>query len=465
MSKSESNHQVAPGAHRVLTHTKPTTNKARGKKQKSYSAFEKSAHWLRENQLGFSFNIITLLCLTHLCMPEARAYTTRFFWVSHYNPRTGEYAIGGNDLYFLVFWIVLFTGIRASVMEYLLAPLAKHWGVTKVKDITRFTEQAWLLCYYSVFWTLGLYIYCTSKYFLNLREMFTDWPTRELSEVTKAYILCQWAFWLQQLVVINIEERRKDHWQMLAHHIITIVLMSTSYALHLTRVANLVLVLMDVVDIVFPLAKCLKYLGFTILRDVVFGIFMLSWFIARHVFYLVTMWSIWTHMAEIIPIGCYHGSQDSLAGPTPLPDRGWSHLLDPFLNPSGTICYSDNVRWGFLGALGFLQVITLFWFVLIVKVAIRVVQGMGADDIRSDDELQSEDYSCGGGDENNGRDRYKTPECRKATTRVGAETVALENPTCTAGGNRITGSSGIHLSGHYSRKEILGRIGCEKQSS
>jgi acyl-CoA-dependent ceramide synthase len=84
--------------------------------------------------------------------------------------------------------------------------------------------------------------------------MFTDWPTRELPEITKAYILCQWAFWLQQLVVINIEERRKDHWQMLAHHIITIVLMSTSYALHLTRVANLVLVLMDVVDIVFPVS-------------------------------------------------------------------------------------------------------------------------------------------------------------------------------------------------------------------
>lgn len=84
--------------------------------------------------------------------------------------------------------------------------------------------------------------------------MFTDWPTRELPALKKTYILAQLAFWLQQIVVINIEERRKDHWQMLSHHIVTVVLMSTSYAMHLTRVANLVLVLMDVVDIFFPVS-------------------------------------------------------------------------------------------------------------------------------------------------------------------------------------------------------------------
>lgn len=70
----------------------------------------------------------------------------------------------------------------------------------------------------------------------------------------KWYILSQWAFWIQQLLVINIEERRKDHWQMLTHHLLTIGLLYTSYTLHLTRVANLVLILMDVVDIFFPVS-------------------------------------------------------------------------------------------------------------------------------------------------------------------------------------------------------------------
>jgi hypothetical protein len=33
--------------------------------------------------------------------------------------------------------------------------------------------------------------------------MFTNWPTRELPGLAKTYILAQWAFWLQQLLVIH----------------------------------------------------------------------------------------------------------------------------------------------------------------------------------------------------------------------------------------------------------------------
>ncbi|KAJ5149514.1 Sphingosine N-acyltransferase, partial [Penicillium atrosanguineum] len=334
-----------------------------------------------------SFNLIAILFFIHLCLPKDRPYTSAFFSLSHYNTNTGNFGLGGGDFFFLGSCIILFTGLRASCMEYLLEPLARQWGVWKKKEVIRFSEQAWLLCYYSIFWTLGVYIYYTSYYFLALREMFTNWPARELPGITKAYILGQWAFWLQQLIVINVEERRKDHWQMLAHHIITILLVYTSYALHLTRVANLVLVLMDVVDIFFPLAKCLKYLGFSTMRDIMFGFFMLSWFLARHVFYILNMYHIWTYMPETIQPGCYYRSPDSLIiGPSPLPKDGRSYMFEAFLNPSGTICYSDGIRWGFLGALGFLQVLTINWFFLILQVAIRVVKGVGADDIRSEDE-------------------------------------------------------------------------------
>jgi acyl-CoA-dependent ceramide synthase len=61
----------------------------------------------------------------------------------------------------------------------------------------------------------------------------------------------QLGFWLQQLLVINLEERRKDHWQMYTHHIFTILLVSTSYAFYQTRVGNVILCLMDVVDLIF----------------------------------------------------------------------------------------------------------------------------------------------------------------------------------------------------------------------
>lgn len=85
-----------------------------------------------------------------------------------------------------------------------------------------------------------------------MKELWTNWPDRELTGIMKGYILGQWAFWLQQIIVINIEERRKDHWQMLAHHFITSALISSCYSYHHTRVGNFILVIMDVVDLFLP---------------------------------------------------------------------------------------------------------------------------------------------------------------------------------------------------------------------
>lgn len=87
-----------------------------------------------------------------------------------------------------------------------------------------------------------------------MEELWTDWPQREMDGLMKGYNLGQWAFWLQQILVINMEDRRSDHWQMLSHHVVTIALIAASYAYHLTRVGNLIMVLMDVVDLVFPVS-------------------------------------------------------------------------------------------------------------------------------------------------------------------------------------------------------------------
>ncbi len=73
-----------------------------------------------------------------------------------FQARTGLYAVGKDDGYLIFFCVVLFSGLRASTMEYILAPFAKSSGVTKKKEVTRFSEQAWLLIYYTVIWPLGV---------------------------------------------------------------------------------------------------------------------------------------------------------------------------------------------------------------------------------------------------------------------------------------------------------------------
>lgn len=59
---------------------------------------------------------------------------------------------------------------------------------------------------------------------------------------------------MHQVLILNAEERRKDHWQMMAHHVITIVLMFLSYFYNFTRVGSLIMVLMDYCDIFLPVS-------------------------------------------------------------------------------------------------------------------------------------------------------------------------------------------------------------------
>ena len=88
-----------------------------------------------------------------------------------------------------------------------------------------------------------------SPYWMNLEQLWTDWPVTHTSGLMKWYYLAQFAFWLQQIFVLQIEERRKDHWQMFAHHIITCGLLAASYTHHMTRVGHVILCIMDVIDI------------------------------------------------------------------------------------------------------------------------------------------------------------------------------------------------------------------------
>ena len=94
--------------------------------------------------------------MTHLVFPRAQRHTRKFFKLSYYNEETGEYRAGWDDALMVLYWIVIFTGLRAAFIDCVLILLAKTGGIKTVRDQLRFAEQAWLLVYYSVFWTLGV---------------------------------------------------------------------------------------------------------------------------------------------------------------------------------------------------------------------------------------------------------------------------------------------------------------------
>lgn len=106
--------------------------------------------------VGFSAIILAFMHGCHYLVPQLQPTTRKLLEVCYYNPATGNYGKGPDDIYLVFYWIVMFTFLRATAVDYIFMPFARRGGISAKKDLVRFAEQAWLLVYYSIFWTLGM---------------------------------------------------------------------------------------------------------------------------------------------------------------------------------------------------------------------------------------------------------------------------------------------------------------------
>ncbi|GLB33753.1 putative longevity-assurance protein [Lyophyllum shimeji] len=230
------------------------------------------------------------------------------------------------------------------------------------RSVLRFAEQGWSVVYYTLQWSYGLYVHRNlPTRILDPTALWQGYPHTPLAGPLKFYYLTQTAFYMHQVLILNAEARRKDHVQMMTHHVITIILMVTSYFSNLTRIGCLIMVLMDWCDIFLPLAKMIRYIEISQFAcDLTFGWFLISWLVTRHVLFLISIISTYKDAPKLIPLK-------------------WSPEEGRYLNETSWI--------GFLAALLALQILQIIWFGMICRVAWRVLTtDKGASDDRSDDE-------------------------------------------------------------------------------
>ena len=164
--------------------------------------------------------------------------------------------------------------------------------------------------------------------------------------------------------------------------------------------------------------------------------------------------------------GCYWGPSNNLHGPLE-PPNSFGYLIQPFRDQKGLVCWNTTVRWMFLSMLAMLQVILLVWFGMIIRVASKVIKGGEAEDSRSDDEEEGvEGLSvCISTFTEDKQFQLPPIEIPPLEEEVGVE--ALDFSSRRASPARryrksAGAASGVAL--HSDRKELLGRIGCDKGS-
>lgn len=316
-----------------------------------------------ERALEFEFEVTSVLTLSVVLAYYVfqHPFTKKCLFPSY--GFENQYDKGYDDIYYVGYWAVTFTCLRASAMKFIFLPLGQWWGLNSFKR-QRYAEQGWAFSCYIVFWTVGMCIMYAGPHWMNTAHYWIDYPHVAISKSMKMYYLMQLAFWVHQIYTIHVEKRRKDHVAMVTHHFITITLLVSSYATNFTRIGNAVLCCMDLADVFLSLAKILKYMGFTTLCDFTFALFAISWPITRHVLFSIIIWATAVEPHQYL-------------------DMKWEPEKGKYFTP-----FTQKVYISLFLAL---NVIMVYWFMMILNVIIRVLQGKNAEDTRSDEEDEAVD--------------------------------------------------------------------------
>lgn len=292
-----------------------------------------------------------------------------FFELSYktIDPTTGEamYGKGKKDFLFVAMFIVFFTFFREFCMQILLRPLAIKLGIARQSKISRFMEQTYSIVYYSMSGPFGLYImYKLPLWYFDTTMFYVNFPHREHIFEFKLFYLLQASFWTQQSIVLSLmlEKPRKDFYELVFHHIITMALIFLSYRFHFTWIGLAVYITMDISDLFLAFSKTLNYLGSSL--AVPFFVFFAGvWTYTRHYLNLKILYSIATEFATVGPFELNWETQQY---------KCW---------------ISQYITFALLLAL---QLVNAYWMFLIIRVAVRLVVSGEKKDDRSDDESEEE---------------------------------------------------------------------------
>lgn len=255
-------------------------------------------------------------------------------------------------------------GLRKAVVEPLAAKLL---GAKSTKSkVQKFAQSCMEMVFYGAFTVFGALVVPGQTWFWPSKLWWSDYKSGKMLFVTdalKAYYLLYAARYAQGIVSCLIEHKRKDFWEMQMHHIVTVSLIGISYAFGWNRVGAVVMALLDPADVPLHVAKQFKYVGDArggktqkIMQtgaDIFFVVFMLLFAVMRLGLYPYVVWS------------------STFEGP-----RHFQY---------GAGAYAC------VALLFVLLGLQVYWFALIVKVAIKVVTSGAAEDVRSDDEDEEDE--------------------------------------------------------------------------
>ncbi|KAI0796697.1 TLC domain-containing protein [Abortiporus biennis] len=292
-------------------------------------------------------------------------------FISHPTPSPPDdprYRKGYLDLLFIAYYVIVWSWFRQVIILHFWKPFGRWFGVKKEAKLDRLGEQGHAMTYFTIMAIWGYRIMQTlPTWWYQTQYFWIDYPHWEMKPELKAYYLMQMAYWIQQLMVLvlKLEKPRKDYTELVAHHLVTLWLIGWSYLINLTLIGNAVFLSMDLPDIFLAMSKILNYIQWEKTKITVFVFFLGIWTYFRHWLNLVMLWSVWSEFHLM-----------------PETSKRWF--------PDDGVWMVWWMQYQVFVPILLLQFLNLFWYILILRIAMRAVRDVKVTDVRSDDEDDGE---------------------------------------------------------------------------
>mmetsp|Transcript_12578 Transcript_12578/g.45894 ORF Transcript_12578/g.45894 Transcript_12578/m.45894 type:complete len:255 (+) Transcript_12578:95-859(+) len=198
---------------------------------------------------------------------------------------------------FVILWATLAVGFFFQVVQRLFAPIFASLAGLKY---SRSLQRKWNA-------TVKEFVFYTGSFLLGISnglfayEWFTQWftafGTTKVTQIIwpsstndnplwtmeiKAAYMIETAWYLSSIMLlIFVDARKKDFLEMVVHHIVTIVLLVVSVQVKHVKIGCIIYMLHNISDVFLHSAKLVNYLDYKKAADVLFGTFVIVFFITR----------------------------------------------------------------------------------------------------------------------------------------------------------------------------------------